>query len=160
MELDQEIEMQDSDIRELAAEEMCKTLLDSLLTHIKVLKRPWQEMTETEQEDVIESLRKGVLDSTQKAVRQISSNGAIAVPGTLEVVNIKEDGVKTTIKVSKHAENLFELFDATGKEVLIVCAGNAVYDKGIDEIVADPDQGELLPKDEDGFGRGQVVHGD
>ena len=159
MELDQEIEMQDSDIRELAAEEMCKTLLDSLLTHIKMLRRPWQEMTETEQEDVIEALRKGVLDSTQKAVRQIASNGAIAVPGTLEVVNIK-DWVKATVKVSRYSENIPELFEATGKEVLIVCSGNAVYDKGIDEIEADPDQGELLPKDKDGFGRGQVVPGD
>lgn len=136
-------DMQAVDVREIAAEELCKNLLESLLLQIKQMRRPWQEMTQVEQEDVIESLRRNVLTATGSAVRLIASNGAISVVGTLDQVTIKE-GVKAQITIPKDSENLTELFDAVSNSVMIVCAGNAIYTKGVDEIHGEEDQANMF----------------
>lgn len=141
------IKMEAVDVREIAAEEMCKTLLESLVLQIKMLKKPWPKLTKAEQDDIIEALRRNVLTATTSAVRLISAAGAISVAGTLEQVTIK-DGVKAQIVVGKNAENLPELFDAVSEEVLIVCAGNPVYDKNIDMVQGDDDQNPLDLGDE------------
>ena len=131
--------IQTSDVKEIASENMAKALLESLLLFVQQLPKPWAQMTEAEQNDVIDALRKGVRESTDCAVRLISANGAISVDGELEQVTIK-DGIKAQVTISRNAQNLSELFDAVGKEVLIVCAGNPVYDKGLDEVHGESDQ--------------------
>ena len=148
-------EMSAADIKQQASETMMKSLLESLLLQIKQLQRPWQEMTKLEQDEVIEALRKNVKTTTDCAVRLIAGNGAITVVGDLDSVTIK-DGVKAVVKVSSKAENLPELFDAVGNQVLIVCAGNAVYDKDLDTVAGDPDQADMFDagaeyRDEDGL---------
>ncbi len=85
-------------------------------------------MTKAEQDTVIEALRKNVLTATKCAVRLIAGNGAVTVAGTLESIQIK-DTIKAVVTVRKNAENLPELYDAAGQEVLVVCSGNAVYAK-------------------------------
>lgn len=133
------LDMSAADIRDQASEELCKSLLESLLLQIKQLKKPWEEMTKAEQDTVIEALRKNVLTATKCAVRLIAGNGAITVAGALESIQIK-DTIKAVVTVRKNAENLPELYDAAGQEVLVVCSGNAVYDKNVDMVQGEDDQ--------------------
>ena len=126
------LDMSAADIRDQASEELCKSLLESLLLQIKQLKK-------AEQDTVIEALRKNVLTATKCAVRLIAGNGAITVAGALESIQIK-DTIKAVVTVRKNAENLPELYDAAGQEVLVVCSGKAVYDKNVDMVQGEDDQ--------------------
>ena len=91
------LDMSAADIRDQASEELCKSLLESLLLQIKQLKKPWEEMTKAEQDTVIEALRKNVLTATKCAVRLIAGNGAITVAGALESIQIK-DTIKAVVE--------------------------------------------------------------
>ena len=152
------MEIKERDVREIASEDMAKSLLESLILLIRTQKKPWEKLTKAEQDEVIDALRKSVRLATDSAVRLIASNSSTTVVGDLEQVTIK-DGVKAQVVVAKNAENLAELFDAVGKEVLIVCASNAVYDKDLDKVEGEADQRSFdlgaEYTDEDGAGMPQ-----
>lgn len=137
-----EEEVKAVDVKDIAAEEMGKKLLESLIGVVQSIKRPWVEMTQYEQDDAIEKMRYAVKVATTQAVRLIGSNGATHVVGTLDQITIK-DGVKAVVQIGKNAENLPELFEAQGGEVMIVCGGGQDYLKDINEVKGEPDQGSF-----------------
>lgn len=49
-----EEEVKAVDVKDIAAEEMGKKLLESLIGVVQSIKRPWAEMTQYEQDDAIE----------------------------------------------------------------------------------------------------------
>lgn len=136
-----EEEVKAVDVKDFAAEEMGKKLLESLIGVVQSIKRPWNEMTQSEQDDAIGKMRFAVKVATTQAVRLIGSNGATHVVGTLDQITIK-DGVKAVVQIGKNAENLPELFEAQGGEVLIVCSRQDYLD-GINEVQGEPDQGSF-----------------
>ena len=136
-----EEEVKAVDVKDIAAEEMGKKLLESLIGVVQSIKRPWDEMTQSEQDDAIGKMRFAVKMATTQAVRLIGSNGATHVVGTLDQITIK-DGVKAVVQIGKNAENLPELFEAQGGEVLIVCSRQGYLD-GINEVKGEPDQGSF-----------------
>lgn len=136
-----EEEVKAVDVKDIAAEEMGKKLLESLIGVVQSIKRPWDEMTQSEQDDAIGKMRFAVKMATTQAVRLIGSNGATHVVGTLDQITIK-DGVKAVVQIGKNAENLPELFEAQGGEVLIVCSRQDYLD-GINEVKGEPDQGSF-----------------
>ena len=129
------------DVKDMAAEEMGKKLLESLIGVVQSIKRPWVEMTQYEQDDAIEKMRYAVKVATTQAVRLIGSNGATHVVGTLDQITIK-DGVKAVVQIGKNAKNLQELFEAQGSEVVIVCSRQDYLD-GSSEVKGEPDQGSF-----------------
>lgn len=136
-----EEEVKAVDVKDIAAEEMGKKLLESMIGVVQSIKRPWDEMTQSEQDDAIDTMRHAVRVATGAAVRLIASKGATNVLGTLEQITIK-DGVKAVVQIGKNAENLPELFEAQGGEVLIVCSRQDYLD-GINEVKGEPDQGSF-----------------
>lgn len=131
------------DVKDIAAEEMGKKLLESLIGVVQSIKRPWTEMTQAEQDDAIDTMRHAVRIATGAAVRLIASNGATHVVGTLDQITIK-DGVKAVVQIGKNAENLPDFFEAQGGEVMIVCGGGGQdYLKDIDKVKGEPDQGSF-----------------
>lgn len=129
------------DVKDMAAEEMGKKLLESMIGVVQSIKRPWDEMTQSEQDDAIGKMRFAVKVATTQAVRLIGSNGATHVVGTLDQITIK-DGVKAVVQIGKNAENLPELFEAQGGEVMIVCSRQDYLD-GINEVKGEPDHGSF-----------------
>lgn len=129
------------DVKDIAAEEMGKKLLETMIGVVQSIKRPWDEMTQSEQDDAIDTMRHAVRVATGAAVRLIASKGATNVLGTLEQITIK-DGVKAVVQIGKNAENLPELFEAQGGEVMIVCSRQDYLD-GINEVKGEPDQGSF-----------------
>ena len=136
-----EEEVKAVDVKEIAAEEMGKKLLESMIGVVQSIKRPWTEMTQSEQDDAIGKMRFAVKVATTQAVRLIGSNGATHVVGTLDQITIK-DGVKAVVQIGKNAENLPELFEAQGGEVMIICSRQDYLD-GINEVKGEPDQGSF-----------------
>ena len=77
-----EEEVKAVDVKDIAAEEMGKKLLESLIGVVQSIKRPWDEMTQSEQDDAIGKMRFAVKVATTQAVRLIGSNGATYVVGS------------------------------------------------------------------------------
>lgn len=134
--------MTDSDIRAQAAENMCTSLMEVCLMNMRTLPKPWQQMPKKQQDEVIDSLRSSIREAVETAARLIASNDQLTVVGTLEQITIK-DGVKAQVIIKKDEPNFLELVNAVSKEVLIVCANNAVYDKDFDDIEGEDDQRAL-----------------
>ena len=68
------MEIKERDAREVASEDMCKSLLESLILLIRTQKKPWDKLTKIEQDEVIDALRKSVRTTTDSAVRLIPSS--------------------------------------------------------------------------------------
>ena len=132
----------DKNVREIAAEDMSYELLSALIMQVRMLPKPWDQMPKAKQDEVIDSFKKTIRTAVNEAVKLIASNDRVTIEGDLEQVTIK-DGVKAQITVSKNAENLSELFEAVGSPVLIVCADNPVYDRGLDDVEGEDDQRAL-----------------
>ena len=124
-----EEEVKAVDVKDIAAEEMGKKLLESLIGVVQSIKRPWVEMTQYEQDDAIEKMRYAVKVATTQAVRLIGSSGATHVVGTLDQITIK-DGVKTVVQTGPTAATLPALFAAPGGAVMTVCGGGARLPRG------------------------------
>lgn len=68
-----EEEVKAVDVKDIAAEEMGKKLLESMIGVVQSIKRPWDEMTQSEQDDAIGKMRFAVKVATTQAVRLIGS---------------------------------------------------------------------------------------
>jgi len=127
------------DIRITAAESMAKDLLSSLVTEIKLLPDIWEKLVQEKQDDIIDRLRKTVIQAVKNAVHIIAFQGHTAIPGELEQILIK-DGAKATVKIIKEAQSLHNLCEVQGGAVFIVCADHLQYLGGVQDIQGEPDQ--------------------
>lgn len=109
------------DTQIFASETLKGDVRDWLLDRIKHLPRPWQQMSEQEQRDLIYSAEEAAADLVRRTVRIIAAEGRIAITAQLEQVTVK-DGIKAVVTMSKHDAFRHELVDAQGKDVLIVVA--------------------------------------
>ncbi len=127
------------DPRAMVAETLGVTLLKALVTEIKLMKKPWDAMTQNQQDDVIDRLRGKVRDQIQMAVHIIASAGRAVVPGTLDTITVK-DGAKMLIKMPSLGEHTAEIIAAEGKTVMVIIADSAEYMAGLDSVKGEPDQ--------------------
>lgn len=127
------------DPRTMTADTIGKDILAAIVTELKLLPKPWPELAESKQNDIIDRLRSRVESNVRMAVHLIASQGRTVVAGDLDQITIK-DGVKAVVKFSSAAPNLHELYDAASKAVLVVVANAADHTGGMDEIRGDGDQ--------------------
>ncbi|WP_175689665.1 DNA translocase FtsK [Burkholderia anthina] len=133
-----------------------RDLLAAVALEMKMLPDVWVKLSEKKQNDVIDRLRKRVDNLVKMAVHLIASDGRIVVQGDLDQITIK-DGVKAVVKFGGAAPNLHELYDASGKAVLVVVANPADHTGGMDEVHGESDQrglnlgGEYTDEDGDGM---------
>jgi len=126
-------------IMSMTADTVGKDLLSALVTEIKLLPDVWAKTSQAKQDDVIDRLRRRVEDNVKMAVHLIASEGRVVVAGDLDQITIK-DGVKAVVKFSSAAPNLQELYEASGKAVIVVVANPAQYTGGIDKVRGEADQ--------------------
>lgn len=105
---------QTNDFRSMTADSIGKDLLSALLSEIRLLPKPWDQIAKSKQDDIIDRLRKRVETNVKMAVHLLSSQGRTVVVGDLEQITIK-DGAKAVIKIGRSAESLHDLYDAQGK---------------------------------------------
>lgn len=127
------------DVREMTVNTIGKDILQALVQEMKLLPDVWQKLSQAKQDDVIDRLRARVEHNVRMAVHMLAAQGRTVVHGDLDQITIK-DGVKAQIKFTSNAENLNELYGASGKAVLVVVAGEEEFTGGMDEVAGEPDQ--------------------
>jgi hypothetical protein len=118
-------------------------LLKALITQVEKLPKPWQQLSQSEQERVIFHLREGVESSVRAVVKTIASGNFMNIPASVDSVTFK-DGVKAVLKLAKGSDSTHMLADAQGGQVLIVIASPGEYIEGIENVKAKADQSELF----------------
>ncbi len=127
------------DFRQMTADTIGKDLLSGLVTELKLLPKPWPELSKTKQDDIIDRLQARVERNVGMAVHLLAAEGRVVVAGDLDQITIK-DGVKAVVKFGSNAANLNELYEHSGKMVLVVVANPADHTSGMDEIEGEHDQ--------------------
>lgn len=125
-----------------AAKMLGADLIDAALSEVKALQRPWQQMTETQQDEVLERLTSRVRAAVGDTIRMLATRGAANITCELESISIKK-GAKATLVVPK-GELDQDLLDAVGQTVLLVIGSPMDEAKGIPQPAADPTQRDLL----------------
>lgn len=127
------------DFRAMTSESIGKSILQALVTEIKLLQEPWPKLSKENQDYVIDRLRSCVESNVRMAVHILAAEGRVVVTGDLAQITIK-DGVKAVIEFNSKAENLSDLYDATGSAVLVVVAGAAAHIGGMESVRGEADQ--------------------
>lgn len=99
----------------------------------------WVKLSKAKQDDIIDRLRNRVASNIGMAVHTLASAGRTVVSGDLDQITIK-DGVKAVIKFGANAPSLHELYEASGKAVLVVVASADDHTGGMDEVEGEVDQ--------------------
>lgn len=98
---------------------MLADLTKCLIEELKVMQKPWQSMSQSEQDDVIDRLEKQLTVASQQAINIIASRDMPEVTGEVESVTFK-NGAKVVIKFSSITEGVHALADASGHFVKII----------------------------------------
>lgn len=128
-----------NDFRAMTADSVGKDLLSALVTELKLLPDVWTKLSKAKQDDIIDRLRDRVASNVGMAVHTLASAGRTVVSGDLDQITIK-DGVKAVIKFGANAPSLHELYEASGKAVLVVVASADDHTSGMDEVEGEVDQ--------------------
>jgi hypothetical protein len=103
----------------VARDTMLGDMIAFVVDELKAAPRVWQELSESQQETVLDRLRTRATSITNDVVRIIATGDKPNVAATLESVTVK-DGIKAVLKISKGAPMRHDLMESTGCQVLIV----------------------------------------
>lgn len=158
--------MENKDVREMTAETIGADLLQSMLTEIRLLPKPWEALTKAKQDEIIDRLRNRVEDNVKMAIHILAADGRTIVVGELDQITIK-NGIKVVVTVGAKQENLHEMYDATGKSVLMIVSDVKDHMVGTKDIEGEVDQRglnmghEYKPNsDGEGMGDNAVIDGE
>lgn len=128
-----------------AGELLGMNLIDAALTECKALQRPWSQLTEDQQRDVLERITAQVKSAVGETIRTIVTSAQPHIVCELESITIKK-GAKATLSIP--TAGLSEaLIDACGQPVLLVIGGQLQAPRDIQTPRPDPSQATLLPPD-------------
>lgn len=133
-------------------------LIDAALTEVKALARPWQQMTEDQQREVLERITAQVRAATADTIRLLQTQGRAHIVCELESITVKK-GAKATLDVPK-GELDQDLLDAVGQSVILVVGPALSAAKDIQAPKPDPDQRSLLDSRAQSGDNGLVQHSD
>lgn len=110
----------DFDIEDIAAKTMHGDMMNHMIEMAKALPKPWQQMSEDEQDDWIASIESRCKHIIEQTVSIIASEGFASIDALLAQVVFK-DGVKAQLEIPRGAQHAIDLAEAQGKSVRLVC---------------------------------------
>lgn len=125
-----------------AEKQLGAALIDAALSEVKALKRPWQEMTEDQQDDVLDRITKQVKAAVRETIRLLAARGVHHVVAELEQITVKK-GAKAVLVLPKGSMDQ-DLLDAVGQQVILVVGSELKAADEIEKPKPDPDQPDLL----------------
>ena len=132
----------EAEVLKIATETLTGDLRDSALQWIRALEKPWPQLTERMQRDVIESVSRGAVTAASRAVEVIAAANRPTIKAELEQY-VEKDGLKVTLKALATEENVIALHRAKGCRVHIVAGDVAPFVGQREDAKPDPDQGSL-----------------
>lgn len=130
------------EVADMASEGVAGNLLTALLAEVRLLPDIWPQLNESEQNGVIERLRKKVADSVRDAVRAIASEQRVTVSASLKKI-VFGDHVEAVFSIAERDPARLDLAECRGQACLIVVTDAAAHMGGLDEVKGDPDQQNL-----------------
>lgn len=106
----------------VARDTLLGDLVSIVIDEMKAAPDVWQKLSEFAQDDVIHRVQKRCTKVIADVVNIVASEHRPTVAATVDSVTMK-DGIKVVLKLPKTDPQRHELFDAQGREVLIVVAG-------------------------------------
>lgn len=131
--------MEKQELKEMTIDTVGTSLMNLFIQHAQDLKKPWAQMSKTQQDDTLDAIRAGVQEQVKKAVELIAARDRVHVIGTLEQITIKS-GVRAGVVIGKNSPGLSRLFECQGEAVAVVVAHPGEELKGIFEIKGEDDQ--------------------
>lgn len=131
--------MTTQDFRSMTSDSIGKDLLQALVQEIRLLPKPWDQLTKSKQDDVIDRLRARVETNVRMAVHLLASEGRTTIVADLDQIT-RKDGIKAVFKINVNAEGRHELFDSEGKACLIIVADVGDHLNGLHEVSGEDDQ--------------------
>lgn len=125
------------------AETLGKDMLEMLLGEFRRSPKPWAELTETQQNDLIVGFKARVRGTVRASLYTLWSLNYPACPATLGKVSFSDD-ISVTVKVAKKSEHRHALADAAGTSVMVVIADPEKWLQDLDRVKANADQGDLF----------------
>jgi hypothetical protein len=109
------------DFSDLATATLYGDVRDALLDRIKTLQKPWAQLGQFEQIELIRDCQKLARHLVVGAVDLVAANGWVIMQATLESCTVK-DGIKGVLQMSRHDPQRHALVDAVGKRVFVTLA--------------------------------------
>lgn len=127
-------------------------LMDVVVQELRALTKPWQNLTEDQQEQILERATERVREVAKRTVRELATRGTHHVVATLEQITIKK-GAKVVLSIPA---NLVDehLTESVQEQVILVLAGELAAADEIKQPPADLQQPGL------DLGASGVVHSD
>ncbi len=128
-----------TDYIEVSEKTMLGDLMKTVVEQLKELPKPWESMSERDQQEFLDRIELQVSSSVRQAVSIIAAHGMINVPCVVESVTYK-DGCKVVLKAVGEIANTIHLAESSGQPVSVIIpeSEEMLGDEGKPE--ADPDQ--------------------
>jgi hypothetical protein len=134
------------------AETIGRDLLLAIVTELKTLKKPFEDLDERGQSDSIMRCTTAVRAQLSRGFSLIVGGGFAHAPATLEKVAFTPKGVQGTVSLAPASEYRHALSDHAGHGVIIVLASVENYLQRMNEVRAEKDQPQLnFGQDTSGF---------
>lgn len=133
----------------MAAETIAGDLASMLVQELRLLPDIWPKIGEEEQGEILDRVRKRVLDSVREAVRLIAAAERTTVGCQLKKVSFS-DKAEAVFSLAKHDPAAMDLAHAQGLSCLIVVMDPGQFLGGVDDVKPDADQPDLPGLDGNG----------
>lgn len=132
----------DDTLVELASDTLRGDVRDTLLGWFKATPKPWSQLGEKEQRDIVDAADRFARSLVKQTCRLIAAGERRCI--VAQLVEYKEkDGVEAKLKLPSKGEVVAALHEACGREVLIVCSGEEEFAGEAGEAEIQKDQPEL-----------------
>lgn len=111
----------------LAARTLSGDLRDHFIDVFRGMKNPWYMLSEMEQTRIAEDIGDTCRGLVRRAVEMIAADDFPTITATLSDVKIKKDGIEGKIGLGRFDPERHVLFDAAGKEVMVILTDSARY---------------------------------
>jgi hypothetical protein len=140
-----DLEFGDADLPELGLETLKGDLRDALLSRFRMVKKPWEMLSEMEQRDVVNGMEMAAGHLVREAVRILTSHEFPHVVVKLSDMKVMggDKGIECKISTTNISAHREALGDAVGDFVQVVMVDSAEFMGQRKEPEITPDQPEM-----------------
>ncbi len=117
----------DDTAEQYAAETLKGDLRDAMLERVKHLKKPWAQMTQSEQSDCVYGLESAAASILRNIIEIIAMDRREVIKASVKGATVKEDGIEVKLIMTRDEEGRHDMLDAVGAMAFMTVASVAPY---------------------------------